>query len=305
MADPKKYVGRRGQFRLMPVKRLRVFYDIQREPTPQRLKELEAKWEDERAGVFLVAKLSDGPHAGEFHITNGGTRFSTIEAKYDEDFDNIVVPCHIAAMTMEEAAIEFLSENKDAKSPHFYYQYIVGLRAGEPVMLAIQGALNRLNIEAGKYSNYGNGTPGVMASLKACERIIDLHVKSGDTHAAAEAKLADVIARCREAYPGDKAAHNADLIQAVNRLVTLNPILLNTGKGRARLISTLAKSSVAAWNAQATNARKFGGSESRGTYMAYYIGQEYNKRMGKSKKLVTPKFEAVAVPQQQSGDDDE
>ena len=313
MADSKKegrrYIGRRGTFRLMPVKRLDVFYEIQRKPTDQRLKELEARWEDERAGVFLVAKLTDGPYEGQHHITNGGTRFRTIEAMYADDLDKIVLPCHIAEMTMEEAAIEFLSENKDAKSPHFYYQYIVGLRAGEPVMIAIHDALDEVGIEAGKYSVYGsdNGVVGIMSSLKACERIVAMHVKMGDTHDEAALKLADVIERCRMAYPGDKSAHSADLIQAINRLIVLNPDKLNKSEGRARLIKTLAKSSVAAWNTQATNARKFGGSESRGTYMAYYIGREYNKRMSQSKKLVIPKFEVVEPPKQDdngNGDDE-
>jgi hypothetical protein len=288
-------IGRVGKFEYLSIDRLTVLPEIQRIPTDQRIKELVVKWDDNRAGIFLVAKITDGPYAGTLHITNGGTRWRALNVRHADEEGTVYMPCHVAEMTMEEAAVEFLTENKDAKSPHFYYQYLVGVMAQDDTMLAIEAALSTCGLDAGKSSSYGNGVPGVMAALKACERIIEGYVKTGDSYDDASDKLADIIERCREAYT-DKSAHSADLIQAVNRLVFMNKTKLNAKAGRERLIKTLSKASVDAWNTEATNARKFGGSESRATYMAYFIGREYNKRLAVSKKIDVPKFTPVEAP---------
>jgi hypothetical protein len=264
-----------------------VIGDIQRTPTDDRIKAFGSVWDHDRVGILLVAEITDkGPYFGQLHITNGGTRKRTAEMLFGPDY---IFPTFIRKMTMAEAAQEFLSENRDAKLPLFYWQYRVGLVAREPVMLAIEDALDALGLEAGTSASYGNGVPGQVAALKACERIVSSHIKLGKSYDQASAKLAYVIGMCREAY-ADKSAHSADMMQAVNRLYRDNTTKLTTKTNRARLVQTVGRASVDAWNSQATSQRKLGGSESRSTYIAYFVGREYNKRLAPAKKLVLPSF---------------
>lgn len=280
----------------LPVSDLEVIAGIQRTPTPDRIKAFGAIWNHDRAGILLVADIIDkGPYFGHLHVTDGGTRLLTAAELFGP---NYIFPCFIREMTMVEAAQEFLSENRDSKLPLFFWQYQVGLIAKEPVMLAIRDALDALGLEAGTSATYGNGVPGVVAALKACERIISSHVKGGRTYDQASEKLAYVLGICREAYT-DKSAHNADIMQAINRLYRDNPAKLTNKANRTRLVQKLSSASQAAWNAEATSQSKLGGSESRSTYIAYFVGRKYNSRLAADKKLALPSFvpaEGVVMP---------
>ena len=286
------------RYECLPCSALDVIIEIQREPTPQRLSQLGAIWNDARAGILLVAQITDkGVYHNTLHIYDGGTRWRVAKKLFGEDYE---FDCFIRPMTLQEAAVEFLAENRDSMNPHFFYQYRVGLVAKEPVMLAIEGALKRVGVVAGTSSSYGNGQPGSVGSLKACERIISNHAKAGGkkgqiAYSAAAQRLADVLDVSRSIY-NDKSAHNADLIQAIARLWALNEDKFKVEANVKRFVTTTGSMTLDAWNSQTTSARKLGGSESRSTYLAYFIRRQYNKRLAKTRKLVLPEFTPVETP---------
>jgi len=287
--------SRFGEYIIEPVKELNVYSNIQRQAPAQRIKEIAGNWDEDRAGILLVALLTDGAHEGTYHVYDGGTRKQAAEMANGPDYE---MPCWIREMTEQEAADQFLIFNKESKQPGQYDLYRIGLEADRPLMLAVQSAFNVHKLVGGTGTpTYGTPQePGKVSALAKCMQIIGHWVDSGKSYQEASKMLSAILRVGRMAYPDSKDAHHGDLLQAIHRLYFVNETKLKQKANRDRLVERLQRNTLMGWQAKVNQVKATGGSDSRGNYLAYFIGSEYNKRWPEQKKLMIPRFE----PQQQT-----
>jgi hypothetical protein len=292
----------RGELRLLEAKDLTVIAAIQRQPSAARVKQFQGeKWDEAKTGILSVARITDGEYRGKLHIVDGGTRWKAKMADGDEHY---VFPCYIKDMTFEEAAKAFLAFNKDSMKPSAYSRFQVGVRAGEPAALAMKAALDAIPLDPNPSSSTygdGNGSRGEFAAFAAAERIVTTTYKTeGEWDKAAEL-LAWSIRIGRRAYvqngdPGSAHGHDADVIQAIARIGSGNPVVFGdegrehhlakaintwygTGTAKTRLFKTGAKMEPSHWKVELMNTTKnHGGSASRGQVLARLIVTNHNRK---------------------------
>jgi hypothetical protein len=292
----------RGELRFLPAKDLTVIRAIQRQPSPARVRQFQGeKWNEAKTGILQVARITDGEYKGKLHIVDGGTRWL---AKKDED-ENYMFPCYVREMTLEEAAKAFLAFNKDSMKPSAFARYVVGVRAGEQVALAMKRAFELVPVSPNaSVSSFGdgNGNIGDFAAIAAAERITMTAYKAEGDWEKASDLLAWSISTGRRAYPqfgdpGTAFGHDADIIQAVASIGMLNPLMVeddervhnltlavNTwygqGERNTKLFKYLQKMEPSHWKVAVVDATKnHGGSSSRGQQLAKLLVTNHNREM--------------------------
>lgn len=301
----------KGRLELIPARELTVIPSIQRKPTPARVRKLATAWNDEMVDLLHVARISDGEYKGRLHITDGGTRWAAKMEAGDEDYPFV---CWVREMTYVEAAQRFLWLNGESMRPNAFYRYAVGVRAGRPEALAVQRALDALHLVGSPGSStFGDdNAPGEFGAFAAAERIVKKEYEATDDWDAAAELLRWSIELGRRAYPqhGDKATaigHDADLVQSLATIATLNPGLRGDAQKESNLIHGLTtwlyQSEVKTrlfergqpmrpeqWRVATFAATKnAGGSGSRGTQMARQIVLNHNQGL-------TPHLKAPPAP---------
>jgi hypothetical protein len=301
----------KGRLEIIPARELFVIHAIQRKPTPSRVRKMAAAWNDEMVDLLHVARITDGEYTGRLHITDGGTRWL---AKMDSGDEGYPFVCWVREMTFVEAAQRFLWLNGESQRPNAFSRFAVGVRAGRPEALAVKEALDALHLVGSPGSStYGSDDePGEFAAFAAAERIVKReHEATGDWDAASEL-LRWSIEVGRRAYPqhGDPATaigHDADLVQSLAIIATLNPGLPGDEHKEQNLISGLttwyyeseAKTRLfesgqfmkpEQWRvATMAVTKNAGGSGSRGTQMARQIVLNHNQKK-------TPHLKPPAAP---------
>lgn len=301
----------KGRLEIIPARELFVIHAIQRKPTPSRVRKMATTWNDEMVDLLHVARISDGEYAGRLHITDGGTRWQAKMDSGDEDYPFV---CWVREMTFVEAAQRFLWLNGESMRPNAFARYAVGVRAGRPEALAVKKALDALHLVGSPGSStYGDdGEPGEFAAFAAAERIVKKEYEATEDWDAASELLRWSIDLGRRAYPqhGDKATaigHDADLVQSLATIATLNPNLrgddqkeanlvhglttwLYESEAKTRLFEPLQPMRPEQWRVATFAATKnAGGSGSRGTQMARQIVLNHNQKM-------TPHLKPPAAP---------
>jgi hypothetical protein len=310
--SPRDFRPDKGRLEIIPARELLVIRAIQRRPTPARVRKLATNWNDEMVDLLHVARITDGEYKGRLHITDGGTRHEAKMEAGDEDYPFV---CWVREMTFVEAAQRFLWLNGESMRPNAFARYAVGVRAGRPEALAVQRALDALHlIGSPGSSTYGDGArdPGEFAAFAAAERIVKKEYEATDDWDAASELLRWSIDLGRRAYPqhGDKATavgHDADLVQSLATIATLNPNLRGDEQKESNLINAVTTWYYASeaktrlfekgqamkpehWRVATMAAtRNAGGSGSRGTQMARQIVLNHNQKM-------TPHLNAPAAP---------
>jgi hypothetical protein len=222
-----------GSFQLLRAKDLTVIKAIQRRPSADRIRKLRRDWDGSKVGVLMVARITDGEYKGKLHVYDGGSR---LLAAYDEETGEgdpeYMFQCVVTNMTFAEAARAFLDFNQLSMKPSAFSRYKVGIRAGDPVALAIEAALDELGLEATDgHSSYGNGSPGRFAAFAAAERIIkNAEKRLEGSYEEASDHFVWVLTMTRAAYTPANAdapahAHDADIIQAVSFLGLTYPVI--------------------------------------------------------------------------------
>jgi hypothetical protein len=308
---PRDFRPDKGRLEIIPARELFVIHAIQRIPTPSRVRKLSTAWNDEMVDLLHVARISDGEYQGRLHITDGGTRWAAKMMAGDEDYPFV---CWVREMSFVEAAQRFLWLNGESQRPNAFARFAVGVRAGRLEALAVKRALDELRLVGSPGSStYGDEhDPGEFAAFAAAERIVKKeHEATGDWDAASEL-LRWSIEMGRRAYPqhGDPATaigHDADLIQSLATIATLNPNLRGDDQKERNLVHGLttwlyqseAKTKLFEYGqamrpeqwrvATFAATRNAGGSGSRGTQMARQIVLNHNQKL-------TPHLKAPAAP---------
>jgi hypothetical protein len=301
----------KGRLEIIPARELYVIHAIQRKPTPSRVRKLSTAWNDEMVDLMHVARINDGEFKGRLHIPDGGTRWLAKMEIGDEDYPFV---CWVREMTFVEAAQRFLWLNGESQRPNAFSRFAVGVRAGRPEALAVKEALDALRLVGSPGSStYGDkDEPGEFAAFAAAERIVKKEYEATDDWDEASELLRWSIDLGRRAYPqhGDKATaigHDADLVQSLATIATLNPNLrgddqkeknlvrglttwLYESEAKTRLFEVNQRMKPEQWRVATFAATKnAGGSGSRGTQMARQIVLNHNQKL-------TPHLKAPAAP---------
>jgi hypothetical protein len=291
-----------GTLEIIAAKDLMVIWPIQRKASDARVRAISQAWDDTKVGIICVAKILDSEYKGRKHIYDGGTRWRS-QMETEEGSDVYPFACWVRPMTVHQAAEAFLDANSLAMKPSAFYRYSVGVRADKPPALAIQRALDTLELEASpSRSTFGNGGPGTFAAFAAAERIVSREFAACGDWGSASAVLAWTIAMGRKAYPqhGDEGTafgHDADLIQSLAVIRSLNPNVadggeretnlihatttwLGEGQIKERLFHTGDLMEPSHWRVCVIDATKGqGGSTSRGQQMGRQIVLNHNQKM--------------------------
>lgn len=293
----------RGELRHLPAKDLTVIRAIQRQPSPARVRQFQGeKWNEAKTGILQLARISEGEYKGRLHIVDGGTRW---QAKINDGDENYLFPCYVKHMTLEEAAKAFLAFNKDSMKPSAFSRYVVGVRAGEPVALAMKRAFELVPVSPNpSVSTFGNGdgVPGDFAAIAAAERITTTAYKADGEWDKASDLLTWTIKMGRDAYPqhghpGTAYGHDADIIQAIASIGMQNPLVigedqretnlahgihtwLGTGERNTKLFKHGQTMEPSHWKVALVDATKnHGGSSSRGQALAKLIVTNHNREL--------------------------
>ncbi len=311
ITSPQDFRPDKGRLEIIPARELHVIHAIQRRPTHSRVRKLFTTWNDEMVDLLHVARITDGEYKGRLHITDGGTRWAAKVENGDEDYPFV---CWVRDMTFVEAAQRFLWLNGESMRPNAFSRFAVGVRAGRPEALAVKQALDALHLvgSPGSSTYGGEDEPGEFAAFAAAERIVKKEYETTDDWDAASELLRWSIDIGRRAYPqhGDRATaigHDADLIQSLATIATLNPglrgdaqkesNLLNgittwyyQSEAKTRLFEPGQRMKPEQWRVATFAATKnAGGSGSRGTQMARQIVLNHNQKM-------TPHLKAPPAP---------
>lgn len=287
-----------GTVEIKVAKDLMIIAPIQRRAADHRVRSIAASWDESKVGILLVAKITDGEYKNKLHIYDGGTRW---RAQMEDGNELYPFTCWIRKMTMAEAAEKFLDENSLSQKPSAFYRYAVGIRASKDASLAIQRSLKEVGLEASpSKSTYGNGTPGTFAALAAAERIVQREYGLSGDWESASALLTWCLTISRLAFPqygheGTALAHDADLVQALAAIKTLNPVItderetnlihamttwLGEGGVKERLHRYGMPMDPQHWRIVVIDATKnTGGSSSRGTQMGRQIVLNHNQKL--------------------------
>ncbi len=282
-----------GRLEMHRVGDLEVLEHIQRVPKESRIKTMGRNgWQPKKQGIMLVAKISDGDHAGTLHIYDGGTRHKLALVTIGEDYE---LPCWVEDLTEAEAAEKFDIFNSESKKPTPFDHYKVGIAYGEPHQVAIKKALDQLGLVGGETASYGNGEPGVVGALGACKKVVtgsyksDRELPEGVRWDRASGRLAEILSILRDAYT-DETAHDADMIQAVARLRAQHGEF--SDKTRGHLVKVIGSNTVAQWRSMAQTVQEAsgsqGGSSSRANFIATLLATHHNGSAKAGAKLDTP-----------------
>jgi hypothetical protein len=262
-----------------------VISELQRKPNDQRLRMMIDAWSPELEGILFVARITDGDHAGELHVYDGGTRW---KAQMEHGDPEHIFVCWVKDMTEQEAAQAFIAFNTMSSRPHAYYQYQVGIHASTDWALAIQVALTASGLTAGQ-------TPrvDVVAAITAMKRIVTAAHRvadrggSTDPWAAASHHLAETL-RIARLMQGDAEWPNGDCWQADFLQAIAGVLAKNAGviPDENRWKAVCASRGIAQWVRLAQGRREgLGGSESRSNFVRYTIVDAYNRGLRASSRI--------------------
>lgn len=285
-----------GVAEVVRARELTVVSRIQRIPSDDRVRRLAMSWDKLKCGPLVVAFLTDGRDKGVYHICDGGTRWraktSTVVLPELRDPEYRFF-CFIKEMTEVDAARLFQALNRDSMKPSAADNHKVDVVAGDLRALTIEAAVTRHGLVVGNGTSYGDDqTPGVVAAVRAMERIADDGFGRWKSWPQVEEHLYWVLAITRRCYT-DSRAHHADLIQAVAWLGALNAQLHADVKQQDALEMTIRALGLNEWllRAQQTKANEqaatSGGSRQRSVYLARALVAAAN-RGKRGQRLVAP-----------------
>ncbi|MCX2185645.1 DUF6551 family protein [Streptomyces sp. SKN60] len=128
----------------IPVQKLFVDYDVQREPDRRRAKKIAEAFDENKLGSIIVSDRGDGT----FHIIDGQHRW--LAAK-EAEHPYLHADVHTGLERAQEADM-FLAKNRDSKKPSAFDEHKNGVAAGHSPYVEAEAVLKKHNLTAGSSS---------------------------------------------------------------------------------------------------------------------------------------------------------
>lgn len=232
----------------------------QRERKPTEVQRLIREWVDHRVGALIVNRRS----TGEVLIDDGGHRWDAARQRFGDDYE---LPCVVNDdLSGSDESDVFLGVNRDRANVGKWDEYRVGLEGGHQPYVRIEAVLRARGLGAASTAR-ANRIGGIQSLLRV-EAAFGLDVLG---------QTLDVLA---EAFTHEATTWDADMIQAVARLLGLND-----GVDIDRLCRSLRKFTVPQWRLRAHHGLG-GGPLRRSIRIALVVAEEYNRRLGPERQLV-------------------
>ncbi|MCB1516108.1 MAG: hypothetical protein KDJ19_00615 [Hyphomicrobiaceae bacterium] len=258
MPEINQAIGARPSLEWVPVERIRVDHNYQREIRPALVERILANFGWDHFGAVVLAPQPDGT----FHVTDGQHRVKA--AALHPDISEVPALVIAADGTNAEAK-NFLIINRDRQAVNAVDRYWAGIAASDPDCLHMAGVLKQAKCDV--VPSLGEIGVGLTSSVHALQRALARH---GDK------AVIDALNIIRRAWPDDAKALRGTLIQALARLHRTNSNL-----DRDRLRGVLAGQSFAQLTAHAEGFRKLSGGSAE-TALSKTISELYNKGLSKN-----------------------
>ncbi|MCB9993100.1 MAG: ParB N-terminal domain-containing protein [Hyphomicrobiaceae bacterium] len=258
MPEINAQVGKRPTLEWVPVEKILVDHNYQREIRPHLVERILANFAWDHFGAVVLAPQPDGT----YHVTDGQHR---VKAASLHPNVTEVPALVIAADSTSAEAKNFLVINRDRQAVNAIDRYWAGIAAGDPDCLHMAEVLKTANCDV--VPSLGEIAVGLTASVYAVQRALARH---GDK------AVTDALTLIRRAWPDDAKALRGTLILALARLFRANPAL-----DRERMRQVLAGQSFAQLTAHAEGFRKLSGGSAE-TALSKTISELYNKGLSKN-----------------------
>jgi hypothetical protein len=255
--------GPKPDLRWVPVDKIRVDHNYQREIRPQRVRQILKGFSWSQFTPVQLAEQEDG----SFNCYDGQHR---VEAARQHPLIDAVPASVVRLDSLRDEAGAFLGVNVNRSAVSTIEKYHAGLEAGDPEMMRICAVLEEAGCEIVPAQGIGLSAARTQA-VWAVQRAIR-HYGDGATIFA--------CALLRETWPDDPHAQKGVIIQAVARIRHANKHLIVT-----RLKEVFESCSRQALSADAEAIRKISGGDAS-TAIAKTICEIYNRGLSKNHILI-------------------
>lgn len=256
-------LGDKPDLKWVPVDRIHVDHNYQRELRPQRVRQILREFCWSRFTPVQLAERDDG----QFNVFDGQHR---VEAARQHPLIDAVPAAIVRLDGLREEAGAFLGVNVNRSAVSTIEKYHAGLEAGDPEMMRICAVLEEAGCEVVPAQGIGLKSSRTQA-VTAVGRSIK-YFGEGATSFACE--------MLRTAWPDDANAQKGILIQAIARIHRGNERLSKT-----RLTEVLSGTSRQALSADAETIRKISGGDASNA-VAKTICEIYNRGLSKNQILI-------------------
>lgn len=258
-------IGARPNLMWVPIDRINVDRNYQRDIKPHRVRQILAEFEWAKFGALQLAEQEDGT----FNVFDGQHRHAA--AKLHPDITE--VPAVVIRPDSGRGEAEaFLAVNINRTAVTSIERYWAGLEAGDEDMMAVCTVLEEAGCEV--VQAMGLGAPNKTHAVGAISRAIKRY---------GEDAVIGGLQVLRAAWPNDKDALNGTVITALSRLLKNNP----TAK-RARLVQVLQATDRQGLSADAEAIRKISGGDAT-TAISKTLVELYNRGRGSSQIFIGTK----------------
>ena len=168
----------------------------------------------------LTVTLPNGD--GVYHIIDGQTRHAAVRMLWEDDHQRI--PCRVLdARTKKEAARIWRTMNHGHKKPSAIHTHRVGVTAGDPDCLAVEGIASDLGFKIQE-----DNADGVIAAVGALHTVYRKHGDAG---------LTWTLGTIEETWGKDREAYNGYIIQGYGEVFGKHRNVLD----RKRLVRVVEK----------------------------------------------------------------
>jgi hypothetical protein len=255
--------GPKPDLQWVPVDKIHVDHNYQRELKPQRVRQILRDFQWSRFTPVQLSERGDGT----FNVFDGQHR---VEAARQHPLIDAVPAAIVRLDGLREEAGAFLDVNVNRSAVTTIEKYHAGLEAGDAEMMRVCAVLETAGCEV---------VPAQGIGLKA-NRTQAVTVVARSIRSYGEGATAFACEMLRTAWPADPHAQKGILIQALARIKRGNAVL-----SRDRLLQVLSATNRQALSADAETIRKISGGDAANA-VARTICDLYNRGLSKNQILI-------------------
>lgn len=243
----------------IPVNRLHVDPDAQRDLDEKRVEKYARNWSDSLCGALNVATDEADPQdATDFNVYDGQHRWAAgVLAGKDR------LPCVVTyGVSRREQAELFLLNNSQRRAVDKHHLYRVALTAEWQWAVEIEETLTTLGLQVGRW--------GSRTTIRAVDGIRRIHSMGGQDLLARTL----LVLRRAFSFPDDGEKWERFLLLGVARLIHDNPNI-----DTDRLVATLSSARPIDWKVSATTLAKGKIGGNKDIHVAQAVADQYNRRL--------------------------